>query len=88
MSDDDVRRAAVLRGTETNGGTGRRRVLGGVAAAVGAALGFAGAAAGETTASDDVGTDIPTCDDGCTLKSYCCEENSSGCVEYCWYCYC
>lgn len=88
---DDVSRTAVLRGTtEANDdGLQRRSVLGGVAAAVGAGLGFSGAAsAEETTPSGDVSPRIPTCDDGCTLQRYCCEEGSSGCLEYCWYCYC
>lgn len=91
MSDDDVSRTAILRSTTegTNDGLQRRSVLGGVAAAAGVALGFSGAVAADETASpDDVSPRIPTCDDDCTLQRYCCEEGSSGCLEYCWYCYC
>lgn len=90
MSDDNVSRTDAPRGTNT-GGTPRRRVLGGVAAAVGATLGFSGAATAEETTHPGpggVGQNIPTCDPDCSADLYCCEEGSSGCIEYCWFCNC
>lgn len=90
MSDDVSRTDARREPTDSNvGGTRRRDVLGGVAAAAGAALGLSGAVAVAGTAdADDVSPDIPTCEDGCSADLYCCEEGSSGCLEYCWFCNC
>ncbi len=87
MSDDDSRTDAQRE--ENASGTRRRSVLGGVAAAAGVALGFSGAVAADEAASpDDASPRIPTCDDGCSADLYCCEEGSSGCLDYCWFCNC